>query len=37
MTNHPKDGHLLAAAAQAGVKVIVTDNIKDFQRFSLTP
>jgi predicted nucleic acid-binding protein len=32
MTNHPKDRHVLAAAAHAGVKVIVTYNIKDFPR-----
>ena len=37
MTNHPKDRHVLAAAAHAGVKVIVTYNIKDFPRSSLTP
>jgi predicted nucleic acid-binding protein len=30
MTNHPKDRHVLAAAAHAGVKVIVTYNIKEF-------
>ena len=35
MTNHPKDRHVLAAAAHAGVKVIVTHNIKDFPRSSL--
>ena len=37
MTNHPEDRHVLAAAAHAGVKVIVTYNIKDFPRSSLTP
>ncbi len=37
MTNHPKDRHVLAAAAHAGAKVIVTYNIKDFPRSSLTP
>jgi hypothetical protein len=37
MTNHPKDRHVLAAAARAGVKVIVTYNIKDFPRSSLAP
>jgi len=37
MTNHPKDRHVLAAAAHAGAKVIVTYNFKDFPRSSLTP
>jgi hypothetical protein len=37
MTNHPKDRHVLAAAARAGAKIIVTYNIKDFPRSSLTP
>jgi hypothetical protein len=37
MTNHPKDRHVLAAAAHAGAKVIVTYYIKDFPRSSLTP
>jgi len=37
MTNHPKDRHVLAAAARAGVKVIVTYNLKDFPRSSLAP
>ena len=37
MTNHPKDRHVLAAAAHAGAKVIVTYNIKDFPPSSLTP
>ena len=37
MTNHPKDRHVLAAAARAGVKVIVTYNLKDFPSSSLTP
>lgn len=37
MTNHPKDRHVLAAAARAGAKVIVTYNIKDFPRSSLAP
>ena len=37
MTNHPKDRHVLAAAAHAGAKVIVTYNIKDFPRSSLAP
>jgi hypothetical protein len=37
MTNHPKDRHVLAAAAHASVKVIVTYNIKDIPRSSLTP
>ena len=30
MTNHPKDRHVLAAAVGAGVKLIVTYNLKDF-------
>lgn len=37
MTNHPKDRHVLAAAARAGAKTIVTYNIKDFPPSSLTP
>jgi hypothetical protein len=37
MTNHPKDRHVLAAAARAGVKVIVTYNLKDFPVSSLAP
>jgi predicted nucleic acid-binding protein len=37
MTNHPTDRHVLAAAAHAGAKVIVTYNIKDFPPSSLTP
>jgi hypothetical protein len=37
MTNHPKDRHVLAAAVRAGVKVIVTYNLKDFPSSSLTP
>jgi hypothetical protein len=37
MTNHPKDRHVLAAAAHTGAKVIVTYNIKDFPRSSLAP
>lgn len=37
MTNHPKDRHVLAAAARAGAKIIVTYNIKDFPRSSLMP
>ena len=37
MTNHPKDRHVLAAAARAGVKVIVTYNLKDFPSSSLAP
>lgn len=37
MTNHPKDRHVLAAAARAGVKVIVTYNLKDFPGSSLAP
>jgi hypothetical protein len=37
MTNHPKDRHVLAAAVRAGVKLIVTYNLKDFQPASLAP
>jgi hypothetical protein len=37
MTNHPKDRHVLAAAAGAGIKVIVTYNLKDFPHSSLAP
>jgi len=37
MTNHPKDRHVLAAAVRAGVKVIVTYNLKDFPSSSLAP
>ena len=37
MTNHPKGRHVLAAAARAGAKMIVTYNVKDFPRSSLTP
>ena len=37
MTNHPKDRQILAAAARAGVKVIVTYNLKDFPSSSLAP
>ena len=35
MTNHPKDRHVLAAAARAGAKVMVTYNLKDFPSSSL--
>jgi predicted nucleic acid-binding protein len=37
MTNHPKDRHVLAAAAHARAESIVTYNIKDFPQFSLAP
>ncbi|MEA5549388.1 PIN domain-containing protein [Anabaena cylindrica UHCC 0172] len=32
MTNHPKDRHVLAAAVVAKAEIIVTKNIKDFQK-----
>jgi hypothetical protein len=37
MTNHPKDRHVLAAAAHARASVIVTYNLKDFPPSSLAP
>jgi len=37
MSNHPKDRHVLAAAARANTKLIVTYNIKDFPPSSLAP
>ena len=37
MTNHLKDRHVLAAAAHAGIKLIVTYNLKDFPLSSLAP
>lgn len=37
MTNHPKDRHVLAAAAHAHVGTIVTYNTKDFPPLSLAP
>ena len=37
MSNHPKDRHVLAAAAKAGTRLIVTYNIKDFPPASLAP
>jgi hypothetical protein len=37
ITNHPKDRHVLAAAARAGAKTVVIYNIKDFPHSSLTP
>lgn len=37
MTNHPKDRHVLAAAAHARVGTIVTYNTKDFPSLSLAP
>ena len=37
MTNHPKDRHVLAAAVQAGVDLIVTWNTEDFPRDSCEP
>jgi hypothetical protein len=37
MTNDPKDRHVLPAAARASVRVIVTNNLKDFPPVSLAP
>jgi predicted nucleic acid-binding protein len=37
MTNHPKDRHVLAAAARAHAAVIVTANLKDFPTAALEP
>lgn len=37
MTNHPKDRHVLAAAARADAAVIVTANLKDFPAAALEP
>jgi len=37
MTNHPKDRHVLAAAARANAAVIVTANLKDFPASALEP
>ncbi|MFJ8914564.1 PIN domain-containing protein [Amycolatopsis sp. NPDC102389] len=37
MTNHPKDRHVLAAAAHANAAVIVTANLKDFPASALKP
>ena len=31
MSNHPKDRHVAAAAARAGVRAIVTSNLRDFE------
>lgn len=37
MTNHPKDRHVLAAAAHARADVIVTMNLRHFQSSALAP
>ena len=37
LTNHEKDRHVLAAAIQAGVTVIVTFNLRDFPAEALEP
>lgn len=37
MTNDPKDRHVLAAAVNSGVKLIVTYNAKHFPAFALEP
>lgn len=37
MKNHPKDRHVLAAAARVGAQIIVTYNLKDFPASSLEP
>src|SRR5205814_2168264 len=37
MTNDEKDRHVLAAAIQAGVRVIVTFNLRHFPSASLQP
>lgn len=37
MTNHPKDRHVLAAAAAINAEIIVTDNLRDFPETALAP
>jgi hypothetical protein len=37
MTNHPKDRHVLAAAARANAEAIVTFNLSDFPQPALKP
>lgn len=37
MANHPKDRHVLAAAARANAEVVVTFNLNDFPEAALKP
>jgi hypothetical protein len=37
MTNHEKDRHVLAAAVEAEAELIVTLDLKDFQKSALAP
>ena len=36
MTNHPKDRHVLAVAIKCGAQILVTSNLRDFPRESLS-